>query len=185
VLVRTKGGGWGSRSSGGGDRTWLLIKHRDDWSGPVDIAEFAPLSVKSNGDFADILATENPEIWHSHRPAQGGEAGAMFERIIARALEMRDERVKPGSAGEADGTAAKRSTQPKAAGGAAARGTGTKATPAPRVTKTAKPAARKAAKSAAVTKSKSAAAKASTSARPRAAKTAGTSKTKTSTRRTR
>src|SRR6476469_10791959 len=26
VLVRTKGSGWGSRSSGGGDRSWLLIK---------------------------------------------------------------------------------------------------------------------------------------------------------------
>jgi bifunctional non-homologous end joining protein LigD len=89
VLVRTKGGGWGSRSSGGADRSWLLIKHKDDWAGPVDIAEFAPLSVKSSGDFADILASGNPEIWHSHRPAQGGEAGAMFERIIERALEMR------------------------------------------------------------------------------------------------
>lgn len=93
VLVRTKGGGWGSRSSGGGDRSWLLIKHRDDWAGPIDIAEFAPLSVKSKGDFADILASGNPDVWHSHRPAQGGEAGAMFERIVARALELRDQRV--------------------------------------------------------------------------------------------
>jgi bifunctional non-homologous end joining protein LigD len=90
VLVRTKGGGWGSRSSSGADRSWLLIKHKDDWAGPVDIAEFAPLSVKSRGDFADILASGNPDIWHSHRPAQGGEAGAMFERIIERALAMRE-----------------------------------------------------------------------------------------------
>jgi bifunctional non-homologous end joining protein LigD len=52
VLVRTKGG-WSSRG-GGDDRSWLLIKHRDDWSGEVDIADFAPLSVKSKGDFADI-----------------------------------------------------------------------------------------------------------------------------------
>jgi bifunctional non-homologous end joining protein LigD len=95
VLVRTKGGGWGSRSSSGGsgDRSWLLIKHRDDWAGAVDIAEFAPLSVKSSGDFADILATGNPDIWLSNRPAQSGEAGAMFERIIERALEMRDARA--------------------------------------------------------------------------------------------
>src|SRR3954465_9227631 len=84
VLVRTKGGGWGSRSSGGGDRSWLLIKHRDDWSGKVDIAEFAPLSVKTSGDFADILASGNPDIWHSNRPAQGGAAGAMVGRITAR-----------------------------------------------------------------------------------------------------
>jgi bifunctional non-homologous end joining protein LigD len=84
VLVRTKG-----KWAGGGDRSWLLIKHRDDWAGEVDIAEFAPLSVKSKGDFAEILASGNPDIWQSHRPAQGGETGAMFEKIIARALEMR------------------------------------------------------------------------------------------------
>jgi bifunctional non-homologous end joining protein LigD len=86
VLVRTKGARW---SSGGADRSWLLIKHRDDWSGDVDIVEFAPLSVKSEGDFAEILSADNPDIWRSNRPAQGGEAGAMFEKIIARALEMR------------------------------------------------------------------------------------------------
>jgi DNA ligase D-like protein (predicted 3'-phosphoesterase) len=93
VLVRTKGGGW----SGGGDRSWLLIKHRDEWAGPVDIAEFAPLSVKSQGDFAEILSEDNPDVWRSNRPAKGGETGAMFEKIIARALEMRS-----GRAGRSD-----------------------------------------------------------------------------------
>ena len=78
------------RAGGGADRSWLLIKHKDDWAGEVDIAEFAPLSVKSGGDFADILAQDNPDIWRSNRPAKGGETGAMFEKIIARALEMRD-----------------------------------------------------------------------------------------------
>jgi bifunctional non-homologous end joining protein LigD len=86
VLVRTRG-----RSGGGpgGDRSWLLIKHRDDWAGPVDIATFAPLSVKSGGDFADILAQEHPDIWRSNRPARTGEAGQLFDRIVARALDMR------------------------------------------------------------------------------------------------
>src|SRR5215208_5553175 len=42
VLVRT-----GGRYPGGGDRSWLLIKHKDDWAGEVDITEFAPKSVKS------------------------------------------------------------------------------------------------------------------------------------------
>lgn len=51
VLVRT-GGRWGR----GDGRSWLLIKHKDDWAGDVDIAEFAPRSVKSDGDFEDILA---------------------------------------------------------------------------------------------------------------------------------
>jgi bifunctional non-homologous end joining protein LigD len=87
VLVRTKGA-W----SGGGDRSWLLIKHRDDWAGDVDIAEFAPLSIKSEGDFADILAQDNPAIWISHRPAEGGETGAMFRKIVERALALREGR---------------------------------------------------------------------------------------------
>jgi bifunctional non-homologous end joining protein LigD len=94
VLVRTKG-----KWAGGGDRSWLLIKHRDDWAGEVDIAEFAPLSVKSKGDFADILAADNPDVWISHRPASGGEAGAMFEKIIRRALEMRSAVGSSGSKG--------------------------------------------------------------------------------------
>lgn len=85
VLVRTSG----RYPGGGGDRSWLLIKHKDEWAGDVDIATFAPLSVKSEGDFADILADGNPEIWISNRPAQGGETGAMFEKIVARALEMK------------------------------------------------------------------------------------------------
>ena len=108
VLVRTKG-----KWAGGGDRSWLLIKHRDEWSGDVDIAEFAPLSVKSKGDFADILAGGNPDIWRSHRPAQGGETGAMFDKIIARALEMRGAAAAPAPAsvktsGAKKKTAAKR-----------------------------------------------------------------------------
>ena len=88
VLVRTKGARW---SSGGADRSWLLIKHRDEWSGELDIAEFAPLSVKSEGDFADILAKDNPDVWHSGRPAKGGDTGKLFERIIAQAVKMRTE----------------------------------------------------------------------------------------------
>ena len=86
VLVRTKGARW---SSSGTDRSWLLIKHRDDWAGDVDIAEFAPLSVKSGSDFADILSQDNPDIWRANRPAQSEETGAMFDRIIAQALDMR------------------------------------------------------------------------------------------------
>jgi bifunctional non-homologous end joining protein LigD len=89
VLVRT-GGRYPGGSPGSNDaRSWLLIKHRDDWAGDLDITTFAPLSVKSEGDFAEILADGNPEIWTSNRPAQGGETGAMFEKIVARALEMK------------------------------------------------------------------------------------------------
>jgi bifunctional non-homologous end joining protein LigD len=86
VLVRTSGRYAGSGSDGA--RSWLLIKHKDEWAGDVDITEFAPKSVKSGGDFADILADGHPEIWISNRPAQGGETGAMFQKIVERALEM-------------------------------------------------------------------------------------------------
>ena len=112
VLVRT-GGRFGS-SSGGDGRSWLLIKHRDDWAGDVDIAAFAPLSVKSSGDFEDILAADKPDVWVSHRPAKGGETGAMLEDIIRKAAA-----IKAGR-------------DPKAA-----------AAPAARATRAAKPAARK------------------------------------------
>jgi bifunctional non-homologous end joining protein LigD len=44
VLVRTGGRYPGARSGSDG-RSWLLIKHRDEWSGDLDITEFAPLSV--------------------------------------------------------------------------------------------------------------------------------------------
>ena len=90
VLVRT-GGRYPSRG-GQPDRSWLLIKHRDDWAGAIDVTTFAPLSVKTPGaDLADILAADNPAIWHSHAPAKGGDTGAMFQRIIQRALEIRQE----------------------------------------------------------------------------------------------
>jgi bifunctional non-homologous end joining protein LigD len=87
VLVRTGGRYPGAR--GGGDRSWLLIKHRDDWAGDLDITEFAPRSVKSDGDFEDILAEDTPAIWQSHRPAKGGDAGAMLAAIIERAARLK------------------------------------------------------------------------------------------------
>ena len=90
VLVRTGGRG------GGDSRTWLLIKHRDEWAGPVDVAARFPMSVKSDGDFEDILAQGNLDVWESHRPAKGGEAGAMLQRIIEKALKLKETgRKKP------------------------------------------------------------------------------------------
>jgi bifunctional non-homologous end joining protein LigD len=127
VLVRT-----GGRYPGGsGDRSWLLIKHKDDWAGDVDIAAFAPLSVKSEGDFADILAGGNPEIWISNRPAQGGETGAMFEKIVARALEMKG---KPAPAAPAKRAAASRSGTKTTKNTKATKTVGTRKTAAKRRT---------------------------------------------------
>jgi bifunctional non-homologous end joining protein LigD len=87
VLVRTGGRYPGAR--GGGDRSWLLIKHRDEWSGDLDITEFAPRSVKSEGDFEDILGADTPAVWISNRPAKGGEAGAMLAEIIERVAKQK------------------------------------------------------------------------------------------------
>src|SRR5262245_27547723 len=88
VLVRTGGRYPGARGGNDG-RSWLLIKHRDDWSGDLDITTFAPKSVKSDGDFADILGEKTPAIWKSNRPAKGGDTGAMFEKIIEQAEKLK------------------------------------------------------------------------------------------------
>src|SRR5262245_17454043 len=113
VLVRTSGRFPGARSGGDG-RSWLLIKHRDDWAGDLDITTFAPRSVKSDGDFADILGDKTPAIWHSNRPAKGGDTGAMFERIIAQAEKLKT--APPGAVAQTktghEDTKARRTSKP-------------------------------------------------------------------------
>ena len=63
-------------------RNWLLIKHRDFWSGALDITEFAPLSVKSEGDFEDILAGDMPALWRTGQPAGGGTLNPRLLAVI-------------------------------------------------------------------------------------------------------
>jgi len=92
VIVRTHGGPRSDEE--GHSRSWLLIKHRDEWAGDVDITTFAPLSVKSNSDFADILAKDKPDIWESHKPAEGGAAGKMLQQIIDQAAKLKAGRLK-------------------------------------------------------------------------------------------
>jgi bifunctional non-homologous end joining protein LigD len=94
VLVRTRGWSGSKAGPGGSSRSWLLIKHRDDWSGDVDIAAFAPKSVKSDGDFEDILAEDTPAVWISKGPTKGGEAGAMLAEVIERAAAIKAKRKK-------------------------------------------------------------------------------------------
>jgi bifunctional non-homologous end joining protein LigD len=116
VLVRTSGG-YGGRGGGGESRSWLLIKHRDDWAGDVDITEFAPRSVKSDGEFEDILAADNPDVWVSNRPAEGGEAGEMLATIIERAAALKAGRSVPESKPSRKTTPAKRKqSTPKKSG---------------------------------------------------------------------
>jgi bifunctional non-homologous end joining protein LigD len=142
--VKLKGSWALVRTRSAGERSWLLIKHRDEWAGPIDIAEFAPLSVKSGGDFADILASGNPDIWRSNRPAQGGDTGKLFARIVERALAIKaghaapeETERTPAPAKRKPPSAAKKTTR-KAAGAA------TRTTRSRKTSATKKPRARKA-----------------------------------------
>jgi DNA ligase D-like protein (predicted 3'-phosphoesterase) len=83
VLVRTHSDGYPE------GRTWLLIKHRDEWAGNVDVTQAAPDSVKSFGDFAQILAKDTPDVWKSHRPAKGGVTGKLLAEIIDQAATLK------------------------------------------------------------------------------------------------
>jgi bifunctional non-homologous end joining protein LigD len=94
ALVRTHGYGAGRAGAGDGGRSWLLIKHRDDWAGPLDIAEFAPRSVKSDRDFAEILAADSPDVWRTGRPAKTGATGAMLQAIVEEAASLRSSRAR-------------------------------------------------------------------------------------------
>jgi len=84
ALVRTRGYGDARTPS------WLLIKHRDEWSGPLDITTFAPLSVKNpDADFADIVGAEAPAAWTRNPPAKTGETGTLFQRILADVVKAK------------------------------------------------------------------------------------------------
>src|SRR5690606_19459516 len=93
VLVRTRGY---ARKGGAADdkgRSWLLIKHRDEWSGDVDIAEFAPLSVKSELDLPEILAADAPDIWNSGR-GTSNKSLTHLRKVIEQAVAIKAARER-------------------------------------------------------------------------------------------
>ena len=112
VLVRTSGRYAGARSGQAG-RSWLLIKHRDEWSGELDITTFAPRSVKSDGDLEDILAADTPAVWQSNRPAKGGETGALLAELIERVAERRADSPAPASRKARGATRQSRKSAPR------------------------------------------------------------------------
>ena len=68
-------------------RSWLLIKHRDEWSGAVDITAFAPRR-QSGGDFENIVAARAPALWRSAAPPQTSDrrpGGHASQRILDKA----------------------------------------------------------------------------------------------------
>jgi bifunctional non-homologous end joining protein LigD len=115
-------GSWALIRTGGfsGDgRSWLLLKHRDEWSGPLDIAVFAPLSVKSGGNFSDVISKEAPSLWQSNRKAKGAAPDLL--KIVERAVAHEEELMAAASPGKA---------APRAATKASAKARSTPRTPA-------------------------------------------------------
>lgn len=94
VLVRTRGYAREGQKSQG--PSWLLIKHRDEWSGDLDIAEFAPLSVKSGEDFPAIMAAQDPALWLTNPKAGAGATGAMLRNVIEQAAEIKLAELEQG-----------------------------------------------------------------------------------------
>jgi bifunctional non-homologous end joining protein LigD len=112
--VKLKGSWAMIRTKGGDGRSWLMIKHRDEWAGPLDITTFAPLSVKSGGDFTEIIAQASPDLWTSNRAAKGGQTHML--KVVERAVAIAEENKAHGAAtGNHEGTKARRreGRQPK------------------------------------------------------------------------
>lgn len=86
VLVRTG-------KSDKGKESWLLIKHRDEWAGDIEIAAFAPRSVKSDKDLEDILADKKPGIWESHAASAGKPTE--FQALLEKVMALKAAEVKP------------------------------------------------------------------------------------------
>ena len=115
-----------------------MIKHRDEWAGPIDIATFAPLSIKSGGDFTDILEQESPDLWTSNRAAKGGSAHML--KVVERAVAIAEENKAQGAGDNHEGAKARRredsktprakSPKPKAATTTSAPARSTPRTPA-------------------------------------------------------
>jgi bifunctional non-homologous end joining protein LigD len=96
VLVRTRG--WGGPSGArpaDPARSWLLIKHRDDWSGPIDITTFAPHSVKTGGGFRDILLQEAPGVWRSNPQSSGPQGADALRRIAEKVIALEEAEAAP------------------------------------------------------------------------------------------
>ena len=74
-------------------------------SDPVcDIAAFAPLSIKSGGDFTDILAQESPDLWTSNRAARGGSARML--KVVEKAVAIAEENKARGTGDNHEGAPA-------------------------------------------------------------------------------
>ena len=129
--VKLKGSWALIRTSGGDGRSWLLLKHRDEWAGPLDIAAFAPKSVKSGGYFTDIIEEQAPAIWTSNRAAAKGASGGLL-KTVQRAIEITEQEKSAeggGAAAKAAASTARSTRRKPGASGRAARSPGAKGRP--------------------------------------------------------
>jgi bifunctional non-homologous end joining protein LigD len=110
VLVRTRGYNRKGASREDDGRSWLLIKHRDEWSGDLDITTFAPLSVKSELDLPEILAADAPDIWNSGKPASHASL-AHLRKIVEQAVAIKAAREEVQTAETGNEPSRKRSTK--------------------------------------------------------------------------
>ncbi len=60
------------------DKNRLLIKHRDQWAGDLDIEAFAPASVKSGDEMDGILRRDRPGAEALSKLNRHGEAGRLL-----------------------------------------------------------------------------------------------------------
>jgi bifunctional non-homologous end joining protein LigD len=123
ALVRTRGRG----ESRGGTKPpaqWLLIKHRDAWSGVLDVVTAAPQSVKTFAGHAEILAADPAALAAWERaggpPVRGGSSGELLRQAMGRARALVDARSEPRQNTTAD-VAARRSSAQTARSRAAGR----------------------------------------------------------------
>ena len=74
------------------EKNWLLIKHRDQWSGAVVIEAFAPASVKSGDEMLDILRRDERGAEALGKLKRGGEASRMLTQLIENVQIPRSKR---------------------------------------------------------------------------------------------
>jgi bifunctional non-homologous end joining protein LigD len=77
--VKLKGSWALIRTSGGDGRSWLLLKHRDEWANQEDIAELAPRSIVSDRLLIEIARDEGGDM----RKAADGDPPALLREILA------------------------------------------------------------------------------------------------------
>jgi bifunctional non-homologous end joining protein LigD len=106
VLVRT-----GKATETGERENWLLIKHRDEWAGEVDVAVLAPRSVRTDHNFEEILKSD-PDVWESHKAGTSDELAKIVAKVAALSEQERSAPSKKARKPAGSSARAKRRTSP-------------------------------------------------------------------------